>query len=124
MPRRCALGQRVGDTAAEVDALADGERPAGQAVRQVLALEPLHRQVVLAERRRAVRDVAYDRGVAELGQHLRLLAEAVGLFGAAPVEDLERHQRAGLPVERTVDRRRSARAHLALQLEAIERAGG
>ncbi len=117
-------GQRVGDAAAEVDALADGQRPAGQAVRQVLALEPLHRQVVLAERRRAVRDVAHDRGVAELGQHLGLLAEAVGLLGAAPVQDLERHQRAGLPVERTVDRRRSARTHLALQLEAIERSGG
>ena len=49
-----------------------------QPLLEVLALEPLHREVERAARRRPVGDVADDRRVRELGEDPRLAREAVG----------------------------------------------
>ena len=60
-----------------LDSGTDGYRPAGQAVFQGLALQPLHDQVVLAVAGLAVGDVAHDSGVGDGGQAIRLLLEAL-----------------------------------------------
>ena len=59
-------------------------------VGEILALEPLHRQVVLARVGDAVGGVADDVRVIELGEDRRLAHEALDVDRVLAVEDLER----------------------------------
>ncbi len=114
-------GQGGADAAKEGKALVQGERSAGEPLRQIFAVEPLHRQEAVPVRRLAVIDVGDDAGVAQLGQELGLAAEAVGLIGAAAgaVEQLERHTVAALPIVGAVYGSHAAAAGQLLDHKAV-----
>jgi hypothetical protein len=61
-------GQPLGGASHDREGLGDGAPGAPEAGPEVLADQPLHRQVRLASAREAVGDVADDRGVAHLGE--------------------------------------------------------
>ena len=110
--------ERLGDAQPERDGLGDVERAAREAAIEVLALEPLHREELLALRRLAVREVPDDPGVAELREHLGLRRETVAL-ALEPRRDLERDRRAAAAIARPPDHAHPALAGDGLDLEVL-----
>jgi hypothetical protein len=93
------------------------ERPARQPVRQILAFDPRHRQVGLAGVVEAVRHVRHDAGMAQPREELGLAQEAARRIALRHAQPLERHQRAGLPITRSVHRAHASAADVGLDLE-------
>ena len=87
--------------------------PALQSAREILALEPLHREPV-AGFARAVRHVPDDRGVLQIAEQPDLLVEA-----PVVVDELERNRLARHAIARAKDRPHPARARFAFDLEAL-----
>src|SRR5262249_34848373 len=96
--------------------LGDRERLPVEARREVLALEPLHGDEVVAALD-AVGDVPDDRRGRQLGEDRRLEAEALGLAQLAPREDLDGDRAAVGPVRPAIHRAHAARAREPLELE-------
>jgi hypothetical protein len=118
--------ERLGDVAGQPERLGQLDARAGEALPQVLALQPLHRQV---ERGGVpVSDVAHDAGVLELGEEPRFTEEALHVGLGASVQHLDRDARAALFVERSIDLTHAPRAGQLLEHEARTddgaRAGG
>jgi hypothetical protein len=90
-------------------------------LREIFAVEPLHRQEALSVSGAAVRDVRDDAGVPELGEELGLAREALLLAAVSrlTVQELESDALAGELVARAEDRAHSACAGGVLDLEAI-----
>ncbi len=106
--RRVGRGQGRGDAAREGQRLVDRQRRPGEAGRERLALEPLHREVRLPSRGGAEGHEADDARVPDLRQKARLPREpleraAHGPFGPLRVEDLEGHDLVRLGVQRAKD---------------------
>ncbi len=83
-------GEPLGDPPHDRDALLDAEAVAREAIGEVLAFQPVHRQVREAVAALAVVQVPHDGRMAELGENAGLLAEACRA-GAVACHDLERH---------------------------------
>ncbi len=111
------VGERLRRAARDGHRLGDGRVLAREPRRQVLAVEPLHRDEARAAVGDAVGDVTDDRRVSELGQDRRLLVEALRLAHLAAGEDLDRDRRAGREIARAVDRAHAARAGLGEKVE-------
>jgi hypothetical protein len=94
---RVGDAERLGHVAREEDRVRDRDRLARQARLERLAVEPLHRQV-RAPVRDAVRHVAHEPGMVELGEDLRLALEALDVARLAPEHDLERDLLSALPI--------------------------
>ena len=86
--------------------------------REVLAVQPLHRDVALAAVGDAVGDVADDGRVNEARQDRRLLVEPLRLAGLAARQDLDGHRGPGGEIARAVDRAHASRAGLGEEVEA------
>jgi hypothetical protein len=119
---RVGLRERARDALPERQRLIDRQRPALEPRREILAVEPLHRQPELAGGADRVGDVADDPGVIELGEQLGLLREAIGERGeraAAPaVQELDRHGRARRQIDGLEDLAHPAGAGAAREAEA------
>jgi hypothetical protein len=64
-------------------------------------------------------DVADDAGVRQLGEHLDLAREALGVAGPLLGEDLDGHRVAGGAIAGAEDPAHAARADLVLELEPL-----
>jgi hypothetical protein len=95
-------GENFGRLPRERDVLGDAEGAARDAALQVLALEPFHGEVRLARGRHAVRQVADDARMLELGDQGCLAAEAPGQPRVGLPEDLECDGFVCLPIARPV----------------------
>ena len=109
--------ERLGRPARQRDGLGDGERPALEPRREVLALEPLHREVALARRRRCRgrRSERSPGGSAPRGS--RLLVEALPPRGARARSGSSARPVAPSQVTGAVDRAHPARAGFGQQLK-------
>ena len=93
-PSRVRRAERPPEVLAERRGLARRERRAPDPRRQILPVDPLHRQVPQALGGDAVGDVAHDAGVMELRQRQGLALEAqLLLVEGRAQEHLERHRR-------------------------------
>ena len=113
---RVRLCERRGDRRHHEDRVLDRERRGGEAVRQRLAVDPLHGEERRAGRRRAVEHVAYDGRVPERREERRLTLEADVALRALFVQDLERDGFAREPIHRAVHG-----AHRAVARGALDR---
>jgi hypothetical protein len=86
---------------------------------QGLALQPLHHQVGRIAAHDAVRDVADDPRMPDLGQHARLLEEAIARPGIAIAQHLDGNGLAGLEIAGAEDATHAAGGDLQLDLEAM-----
>src|SRR5690606_4499381 len=89
-------------------------------LRDVLALEPLHRDVRVALVELAERNDANDAGMAQAGEHAPLATEArlLARIDARDRDDLQRDRRAGHLVASAIDDADTAAAHFAFDHEA------
>lgn len=71
-PAPMGQGQRLGYPPRQHQSIAEGERAALEARREVLPIEPLHGEKSLPVLRLAVRDIPDNTGVLELGEDLSL----------------------------------------------------
>ena len=110
--------ESLGDAASDRERLAHARRSAREAVRQVLTLQPLHREKPLATAELAVCEVTHDRGMLQLGEDLRFLHEAVVLATRA-VERLDRDRHTGGAIGREVDGAHATLAGEPLDHEAV-----
>ena len=119
-PDAVCVRERVGDLRRDLDRAPERQRRALLALRDVLALEPLHRDVWVALVELAERDDAHDPRVAEAGEHAALAPEAGLLPGvdARNRDDLERDRRARHLVARAIHDTDSTASHLAFDHEA------
>ena len=116
---RVREAEALGDAADERDGLRRGELAALQAGGEILALEPLHREVGPAVVV-AVRDVADDRVVPQRREEPRLTQEARGVaLAGVRAEELDRDEAARRAVARAVHLAHGAAAREGLELEAI-----
>jgi hypothetical protein len=117
-PARMGGADGVGGVGHQAHRLGERERRARQSMRQLLAFEPLHDEVGRAVGQDAVRDVADDAGMAQLGQHARLAREAVVGVGLG-VERLERDRLAGVAVRGAKHHAHAAGASDVVEHEAL-----
>ena len=108
--RRCAWRSRASRRRRAASREARGE---------ALSFEPLHHEVRRPLRGRAVRHVAHDVGVAELGERVGLVIEAVDRLGVELREELYGDGLARLAIRRAKDGPHAARAGEALEDEAF-----
>jgi hypothetical protein len=108
----------------EPRALQQPDPPLEQTILERLALEPLHRQVVLARAGDAVIDVANDGRMGELRQQRRFLIEAIRGAPLVPHEHLERHAVARVHVHGAVDGAHTSGAGLLFDPEALGKHSG
>jgi hypothetical protein len=97
-------GHRLGRAPDHLDGVAGAEGRAPLPLRQVLAVEPLHREEQAPVRVFAVGHVVDDVGMAQIGNDAYLAPEpcALTLAGGAP-QDLERHREPALGVDGAKD---------------------
>ncbi len=112
-------GERADRAAHHAEALGDGEPLPGEPRGEILAVEPLHREVALAGARDAVRHVADDAGVAQIREDGRLALEALDVDGLLPAQELEGDARAVELVDGAVDRAHPTGARLGDEDEAV-----
>ena len=112
-------GQRLAHVGRHGEALLQDERRPALALRDVLALEPLHRDVRLPLVELPERDDAHDAGVVQPREHAPLAPEArlLARVDAGQRDDLERHRLAAHLVLRAVDDADAAASDLALDDE-------
>ena len=112
--------ERVGDVRGDLHGLAERERRALLALRDVLAVEPLHRDVGMPLVELPERDDAHDAGMTEPGEHAAFATEARLLAGvdAGDRDDLQRDGRLRDLVGRAIDDADAAAPDLALDHEA------
>jgi hypothetical protein len=107
------------DAGADAHGLGDAHRPAHETRREVLTLQPLHRDVALPGVDAPVRHHAHDGRVLEPGQDVDLAFEARTRRRVGRARELDRDGLVGREIARAVDRaHRTAGRHLQ-QLEAL-----
>ncbi len=116
--RAMGVAERGRDAARELDAVRDTEAVALEPSREVLALEPLHREPGSAVRRDPVGDVSHDRRMRETRERLRFAGEAVDRPSHAR-DGLESDGLAGVVVLRAVDLRHPAGPRELDELETV-----
>jgi hypothetical protein len=117
-PARVRGAERLGHVPRDRHRIADRERPAREALAQILAVEPLHHEVRLAALGRAVRERAHDARVAHGLEQLRLARETCDLLLAARKQDLHRRGRSGVAIDGAEDPPHPAGRSRALDHEA------
>ncbi len=118
-PAGVRMSERRRDASSEPHGFAHRERCAFQPCGEVLAVEPLHREVVRAGGV-AVRDVAHDRRVVHLRDRVRFAREAIGVvLVVLRAQDLQRDERTRRRVERAVHAPHPARAAVAFDGETV-----
>ena len=113
---RVRSGERIGDSARELERFTDGHGPACEPAMQVLAFEPLHREK--EGRLLAVRDVADDARMRELGERPCFAFEASDVRFRALADELHRHELAGVAIARAVHLAHATAARERLDLES------
>jgi hypothetical protein len=111
------VGERPGHAPGERERLVHAEPPPPEQRGEIFAVEPLHDEVLLVQRRGALGDVADDGRVAETGDHLGLPLEPGAVFGRGPAQDLDGDGRAASEVDRLEDLAHSPRSREASDLE-------
>jgi hypothetical protein len=115
---RVRRDERARDRETERDALVDRHRRFGEAIGEVVPVEPLHREVEAPVRERAVRDELHDARIAKLREQTDLALEARALRVSELAHHFERDERPGLHIARAVDRSHSSAAMERDDLEA------
>ncbi len=118
--RRVGGRERLGDVGGDEDRRREGQARPPLTLRDVLALEPLHRDVRLPVVELAERDHLHDARVAEAREHAALAPEArlLACVDARQGDDLEGDRIARDLVVRAVDDPDAPAADLALDDEA------
>ena len=111
-------GETLAGAPRDRERLVERQTGAREALTEVLAFEPLHRDVGTASLGDAVRDVLHDPRVAHLGEDLRLAAEALGV-ARRRMQDLDGDRAAGESIASAKDLAHSARADQLLDLETV-----
>src|SRR6185436_13422857 len=115
---RVRHGERARDVAYEHEALRRRELPAIEAPVEIFALEPLHGEVALSERRDPMRDIADDGRMAKISEDRRLAFEAGDLGAILAAEELDGDLRALEPIDSAKDKAHPPRACGLLDFEA------
>src|SRR5262249_17502513 len=102
----------------ERDGLVDRHRTFGDAVGEVVAVEPLHREVEVAGAERAVRHERDDAGIAQVGEQPDLALEARTRGAAELAHHLQRDGRSRLEIACTIHVSHSAASMERDDLEA------
>jgi hypothetical protein len=111
-------GEAARDALAEDEGLGHREIAAREPSREQLSLEPLEDDEGLPLHRRPVRHVAHDRRVLQLGEGAHLAGEALDLLAGGRAEDLHRHGRSAVEVDRAVHGADAPGRRQAVDLEA------
>ncbi|AUX39022.1 uncharacterized protein SOCE26_004040 [Sorangium cellulosum] len=112
------LGERAGHTPREGQRLVGVEPPPPEERGEILAVEPLHGEVERALLGLSVCDVAYDRGVIEIGEGAGFPLEPVEVFDRVAAQDLERDRGISGVVEGLEDLAHPSRAGAPSKKEA------
>ena len=119
MPRACAAASASATRRASASALGRRRRPAREALGEVLAVEPLHREVGLAVRASCrARRSARSPGARARRARCASRAKRSASVGASRVQHLERDALAARAIARAVDGAHPAGAGEPLDLEA------
>jgi hypothetical protein len=111
--------ERATDTVHQHQALLDAQPAVAQRDRQLVTVEPLHRQERRATRREPVRDVTNDGGVRQLRQHRCLACKALYVVLARLADDLDGRKALGRQVFGFVDGAHAAHAGEALDQKTV-----
>jgi len=115
--------QGFGDLMDKSKTVPYGQRPAQQALSQVLPIKPLHDQVAPALGSLAVGNIGDNAAVAELCEQLRFADEtrALARLIRGPVQELEGDELAAVTVARAVDGAHAPTASRTVDLEAVRK---
>jgi hypothetical protein len=110
--------ERIGQLAQHRQALGEDKGTTRKARSEILALKPLHGQVVLARARDAMGDIPNDARVAKLSEDVGLSLKSLYIELFAAVQEFDGDRYCIEPVEGSKDRPHATCRHLPLENEA------